>query len=285
MDGERFDRVVKAFNEVRVPRRGVFGVLAGMGALFTAYRLMFAQPYCIPQGGSCTLFIRCCEGLICYVGYNNPNVGQCVTGTTVKGAWFAFPGMLTPMATGTVRPTRHARRKSNKNHNNRNQNRKHADATSTAQAEATSTAQAKGTSTAAAATSTAQVAGTQTAVAATEQARLTPPAGLQLNVEPIDCDGQPERTRVTNNGSTTAELSKFESLENGKSVGFTSQSLKPNESIEILTYLPSPALVDSSLTVINASSEEFFPGSGAGRGAEMQVIYRELIYRFQGYCS
>lgn len=50
MDGERFDRVVKAFNEVRVPRRGVFGVLAGMGALFTAYRLMFAQPYCIPQG-------------------------------------------------------------------------------------------------------------------------------------------------------------------------------------------------------------------------------------------
>lgn len=253
MDGERFDRVVKAFNEVRVPRRGVFGVLAGMGALFTAYRLMFAQPYCIPQGGSCTLFIRCCEGLICYVGYNNPNVGQCVTGTTVKGAWFAFPGMLTPMATGTVRPTRRAGR--DKRNNRRNRRNK---ATKTPQPTKTPIP-------------------TETPIP-TASPTLTPtplPSDLGIEVQlTLDCAAIPETTEIKNMGQSEFTADLFAVPGSGQTALVLGVALGNGESYTVKTF-----------SISGNSSSEYFPEPSDSRYADVTIQFGTRIAVYRGYCD
>ncbi|MFM9105321.1 MAG: hypothetical protein ACKOWF_01315 [Chloroflexota bacterium] len=261
MDGERFDRIVRAWHEVRVPRRGVFGAIAAMGGLFTAYRLMFAQPYCIPVGGTCTMFMRCCEGAVCSVGYVNPNVGYCVAGTAGRGLWFAFPGMLTPAVTVTVRPTRGAgRRKRDNRRNRRNQPTRTPTPTTTPKPTRTPDP-------------------TRTPVP-TATPTLTPtplPSAFGIEVELVlKCNEVPEKTQIRNVGSAqfTANLMTVPgSGQQPLALGF---ALNAGDNYTVRTEDPS---VDGNSSLV------YYPEPSAGRYADIAIGFDQRIAVYRGFCD
>jgi hypothetical protein len=245
---DRFDQVARAFASVKVPRRGVFGLLLGAGSIGAAWRMLSAQPYCISEGGTCTLFVRCCEGFICSVGYMAPNVGVCTKGSAQNGLWFAFPGMLTPRPTATVRPTRRAGR--NKRKNKRNRRR----------------------SSASSPTRTPAPTATPTPVPT-----ATPPLsnlGVEVAIVLV-CDETPEISRVRNTGTEKFTLESMMSS-SGQSLTGLGVAIAPNGWFTVRTEAAGTS---------GQSSITFYPEPSIGAYADFTIRFAERIETHRGYCD
>lgn len=120
MDERRFDRLARELARSRWTRRGLVGL--GLVALAVWRREVVAQsPICQPQNAFCTMWLRCCTGLICNLPLTNPHLGTCQPGTDTLGTGWALIGLpavpttaaaqatATPKPTKTPKPTRATR--------------------------------------------------------------------------------------------------------------------------------------------------------------------------------
>lgn len=88
MDGQQFDRLAKGFASTLTRRRALRLVLATAAASVAARtgRVEAVFPLCAEDGEGCTLWVRCCGGLVCASSLLNPNAGVCRPGSGASAA-------------------------------------------------------------------------------------------------------------------------------------------------------------------------------------------------------
>ncbi len=79
MDERRIDGLARLVARTRTSRRRVWVAFAGIAAL-ARHEVVASPPGCQPENTWCTIWLDCCDGLVCTMELTSPNLGVCLPG-------------------------------------------------------------------------------------------------------------------------------------------------------------------------------------------------------------